>query len=76
MGKGVNEYPPVEWPSIWGPLHPLARSVALGLDPPLVDPSIAVLPAASALHVFARARALRSPFDRGPPPRPDEQGPA
>src|SRR5262249_58455721 len=21
MGKGLNKYPPVEWSSIWGPLH-------------------------------------------------------
>ncbi len=44
--------------------------------PPLVDPSIAVLLAASVLHVFARARGLPSPFDREPPPRRHEQTPA
>ena len=21
IGKGLNKYPPVEWSSIWGPLH-------------------------------------------------------
>jgi hypothetical protein len=39
--------------------------------PRLLDPSIALLLAASALHVVARLGGLRSPFD-GRPPEPPE----
>jgi len=43
--------------------------------PPLLDPSIFLLLAASALHVVARIGGLPSPFDGKPPPL-DVQTPA
>src|SRR5262245_6444782 len=49
------------WPGVW----------RWAWVPPLLDPSIALLLAASALHVVARVGGLRSPFD-GRPPQPPE----
>ena len=49
------------WPGVW----------SWAWVPPLLDPSIALLLAASAWHVVARLGGLRSPFE-GRPPQPPE----
>ena len=49
------------WPGVW----------RWAWVPPLLDPSIALLLAASALHVVARLGGLRSPFDGRPPQAPE-----
>jgi hypothetical protein len=45
------------WPGVW----------RWAWVPPLLDPSITLLLAASVLHVVARIAGLRSPFDGRPP---------
>jgi hypothetical protein len=42
--------------------------------PPLLDPSIVLLPAWGVLYVVSRLTGLRSPFDGRPPEPPEEPG--
>jgi hypothetical protein len=51
------------WPGVW----------RWAWVPPFLDPSIALLLAASVLHMVARLAGLRPPFDGQPPQPPDDQ---